>query len=298
MRARIFAFFVCVLVFWGVGAVSAQQSRLGAAIEFYGQGLWGEAINELRRFQSETADNAARSEAQFWIGMCSLAAGRYRDAQHDFDEVIRLNSSSTRRLDATYQKGRAFFYLQNYNEAIICFKEYSDNIELSGVATQDAYNRKAAALFWTAECLYMLDEFSRAAKIYETITTLYNSSVKNEAAQNRLTMIKQKMTEEGLLEIIRLSNDGESGGNEYNDALLAYKNSIAPFIMQSGSVPAQGSVSTRSSPVSGSAEINNQDPDTLMRLLQIKTQALEMMERLTSTLNAFESLEWEKRERW
>jgi hypothetical protein len=35
--------------------------------------------------------------------------------------------------------------------------------------------------------------------------------------------------------------------------------------------------------------------DTTMRLLKIKTQALEMMERLTSTLNAFENI---KQESW
>ncbi|MDR0527194.1 MAG: tetratricopeptide repeat protein [Spirochaetaceae bacterium] len=317
---KIFLPFVFAMPFFVLNAQQQSRSRLSAGIELYGEGSWNNAIAELRRFQAETSDKTMRAEAQFWIGMSNIAAGRYAEALRDFDEITRIDSASVRNFDAMYQKGRALYYLNNYNDAIIFFKNYSDNISTgniySGGSANDSYNRKAAAIFWIGECLYELEELERAAKIYETIVSQYQSSVKYETAQLRLSMIKQKKTEEGLLEIIRLSDSNdEQGGGAYNDALLSYKNSIAPFLLQSqnensrretdlktpvfrpsplipGTVP-QNTEGQNSAPIT-----TTQDSNTLMRLLQIKTKSLEMMERLTSTLNAFESLEWEKRESW
>lgn len=296
--------FAACIFFLGVEALCAQQraagaNRLRAGVELYGRGLWDEAAGELRRCQSETADAGVRAEAQFWIGMSEIAAGHYREALLGFDEIPRLDPSSPRRQDALYQKGRVLYQLGNYNEAIILFKNYADNIHVDGgsarggraeernsrIASSDGYNRKAAAIFWMGECLYALDEFDRAASMYKTIIEQYSSSVKNEAALQRLAMIQQKMTEEGLLEVIKLSASEEPDA-AYNDALLAYKNSIAPFLVPSEN----GAARPRTN--------SGQNPETMMRLLQIKTQALEMLDKLTSTLNAFESLEWEAREPW
>lgn len=307
--------------------------KLQHGISLFGERRFGDAIVELRRAQTEAQNNAERAEAQFWIAMSQLSAGQYRNAIHDFDEITRLDPLSIRRLEIPYQKGRAYFSLKNYNEAIILFKEYADSIQIDGRYIQgvradnwyappdniDAYNRKAAAIFWIGESLYHLNQHDKALEMFDVIIRQYPKSVKFEAASNRAELIKQKKLEAGLLEIIRLNGGRSEGGaagvetrpgqNAYEDAVLAYKNSIAPFLMQTK--PASGSVMTPQSPVVSRPEIprapvpetgaapksavkENQNSDTLLRLLNIKTQALEMMDRMVSTLNAFEAMGWER----
>ena len=300
--ASIFSFCAGAVLFaqaWQQGAIVSNRLQLG--VELYGQGKWGEAIIELRKAQAENQSPQIRSEAQFWIAMSELSAGKFQDAVHSLDEIIRINPSSERRLEIPYQKGRAFFYLGRYNEAIILFKEYADSIQVDGRYFQgvysssnnnDAYNRKAAAIYWVGECLYNLEQWDKAAEMFELVIKQYPQSIKYETSSNRLALIKQKKTEEGLLEIIRLSSlqptvvvpplpsaPQPPPNNAYDDAVLAYKNSIAPFLMQLPPVTKK--------------KTGTQDPDTMMRLLNIKTQALEMMDRLTSALSAFETLEWE-----
>ncbi|MDR2467455.1 MAG: tetratricopeptide repeat protein, partial [Spirochaetaceae bacterium] len=235
----------------------------------------------------------------------------------------RVDPVSPRRFEVPYQKGRALFYLKQYNEALIMFKDYADSIQVDGryirgmraetwnetTLTTDAYNRKSSAIYWIGECLYNLEQFDRAAEMFELIVKQYPSSVKYEPSLNRLDLIKQKKTAEGLLEIIRLSNlpsdpasvtvdnqEKKAAKEDYDDAVLAYKNSIAPFLMRDTEVQptvVETPVKTRNSTLLGT-----QDPDTMMRLLNIKTQALELMDRLTSTMNAFETIEVEKWDTW
>jgi tetratricopeptide (TPR) repeat protein len=300
---------------WDASA-SGGVSRLNAGVELYGQGRWGDAINELRRAQAEARDVALRAEAQFWIAMSELSAGKFREALHSFDEVGRIDPRSSRIFEVPYQKGRANFYLGHFNEAVVQFKDYADSIQVDGRYSRgvkqegegvlDAYQRKSAAIYWIGESLYNLNELERAAEMFNIVINQYPSSVKHEISLNRIALIKQKKTEDGLLEIIRLSNTPQNvppqqetviprqttNTQAYNDAVLAYKNSIAPFLSE------RKEEAGRESAVEAAKKTVNQSPDTMMRLLNIKTQALEMMDRLVSTLNTFETIEWDRWERW
>ncbi|MDR2510362.1 MAG: tetratricopeptide repeat protein [Spirochaetaceae bacterium] len=332
--AAALAFLFASTPLWAQIAGNTAGAKLQAGISLFGERRFGDAIIELRRAQTESQNNAERAEAQFWIAMSQLSAAQYRNAIHDFDEITRLDPLSIRRLEIPYQKGRAHFSLKNYNEAIILFKEYADSIQIDGRYIQgvradnwyappdniDAYNRKAAAIFWIGESLYHLNQHDKALEMFDVIIRQYPKSVKFEAASNRAELIKQKKLEAGLLEIIRLNSGREGGGgletgpdarrreSAYEDAVLAYKNSIAPFLIPTKSAP----VITPQSPGGARPEIprappvmetpgapkgvvkENQNSDTMLRLLNIKTQALEMMDRMVSTLNAFEAMGWER----
>ncbi|MDR3324953.1 MAG: tetratricopeptide repeat protein [Spirochaetaceae bacterium] len=311
----------------GVGAQSAGssgsayfKSRLQSGIELYADGKWGEAVTELRRFQMEVADPASRAEAQFWVAMAQMSAGQYEDAVHDFDEVPRIDPRSPRVLELPYQKARSFYYLGRFNEAIVLFRQYADGIRPDGryvngvradnwnaqsaaVNAGDEYNRKAAAVYWIGECLFSLEEFEKAEEMFAVVVGQYAKSYKYESSVNRIALIKQKKVEAQLLEIMRQNGEKKPGGGglssasgdkagasgAYEDALGAYQQSIAPYLTQDAS-------KERYTPSGvlpgGRGTAPGTDPNTVMRLLAVKTQALEMMERLMTTLNAFENLEY------
>jgi tetratricopeptide (TPR) repeat protein len=357
-RIVLYFFFICFVPFLfaqgydgaGNAAVSAQ-GRLKRGIELYSEGRWGEAIIELRRAGQEAPSATNRAEALFWIAMAEMASPQYQDAIHDFDEITRVDPLSVRRFEIPYQKARAFYYLGRYNEAIVLFTQYADSIRVDGRyingvradnwyadrasgGTNDDYNRKASAIYWVGECLFNLEQFDKAEEMFNVVLRQYAMSHKYEAATNRLALIKQKKVETRLLDIVRRSGgsgaapQGAAPVGAYNDAVLAYKNSIAPFLMrdaskeyytpgqaQQGGQPVQPNYpqpnqsaqvrppsypynppappSAYNSGASGSAvkDASGNDPNTMMRLLTIKTQALDMMERLVTTLNAFENIE-------
>jgi tetratricopeptide (TPR) repeat protein len=368
--------FILAFLLFPLAAALAQSgdntARFNRGLNLYGDGFWGEAIVEFRRYQQEALNATSRAEAQFWIAMAEMSAGEYNGAIHDFDEIARIDPLSIRRFEVPYQKARSYFYLGRYNEAIGLFTRYADSIRIDGrydngvrtdnwfapnADSDDEYQKKASAIYWIGECLYNLDEYDKAAEMYDTIITQYQRSRKYEPSTGRIALIKQKKIEDQLLRIVRnaaLKQDeatatssltapiapapvapvapaqntpppsgaaagGEQFGSAYNDAMLAYKNSIAPFLLndapkdsytpapqQDAMQPARPSQQQYQGNAAAQYQGNtpqaqNEAPrttrapgsDTTMRLLAIKTQALEMMERLTTTLSAFETINQE-----
>jgi len=307
-----------------------ENTALDRGIEFYANSMWGEAIVELRRVQQFSRSSGVRAEAQFWIAMSELSSGEYNDAIHDFDEISRIDPLSIRRFEVPYQKARALFYLGDFNKAIVYFTQFADSIKVDGryingvridnwysgmqsAGSYDDYDRKASAIYWIGECLYNLEQLDKAEEMFNIVVNQYNKSHKYEASLNRLALIKQKKIEKQLLDIVRWNSAGSnaagSGGNSgYNDAVLAYKNSIAPYILNSTTkddyVPAAdqgapnqaGANQSAPLPQAGEAPARNQgnrknsqsDPETMRRLLFIKDNALKVMDKLRRKLDIYE----------
>jgi tetratricopeptide (TPR) repeat protein len=330
----VFSFLLLAASFAQSGDCNSLTSRFNRGLNLYGDGYWGDAIIEFRNYQREAPNAKDRAEAQFWIAMSEMAAGEYFDAIHDFDDITRTDPLSVRRYEVPYQKARAYFYLGRYNDAIVLFTQYADSIRIDGryingvraenwnVQTggiEEDYQKKASAIFWIGECLYNLDHFDKAAEMYNTIITQYTRSHKYESSTNRIALIKQKKIEEELLQIVKNSTQKQDGGgygatgaknnpssaafgSEYNEAMLAYKNSIAPYLLRDASkdsyTPSGQAAMQPTKNAYPEAELPRPartpaNVDTTMRLLTIKTQALEMMERLTTTLSAFETISQE-----
>jgi tetratricopeptide (TPR) repeat protein len=376
MRKKTVFLIAIFLVLVLQGAFSQRLDRLQMGIDLFGQGRLGEAVVELRRAQQEAQNSTVRAEAQFWIAMSELSAAQYNDAIHDLDEITRIDPLSIRRFEVPYQKARALYYLENYNDAIVLFKQYADSIRVDGryvngvrsdnwyadsvmTDNNDDYNRKSAAIYWIGECLYNLSQYDKAEEMFNTVVTQYIKSHKYEAATSRLALIKQKKIESELLDMVKWASaeqsvhtsnnsaqdvtakdvtakditakDVAATDASYEDAILAYKNSIAPYLMRDGASPIapatpvapatpampptytypqnmypqntypqntypQNTMTQNTVPkntTTPNERRNFSDPDTIMRLLTIKTQALEMTEKLHSTLYAFENFESE-----
>jgi tetratricopeptide (TPR) repeat protein len=320
--------FIFVVILFGVTGILAQQRvslsllapRLANGINLYGEGRWGEAIIELRRSQGETTDSSLRAEAQFWIAMCEFSAGDYQSALHDLDEFTRIDPRSRRVVEIPYHKARTLFYLGRYNEALPLFKQYSDSIRLDGryvngvrlddwssysapVDNQDDYNRKASAIYWIGECFYALEQYDDAEATYTTIITQYTRSHKYEASVNRIALIKEKRIQSGLLDIVRWNQESARQGAT-PQIQMQRDNAYENYQQQLGTILGSGRTTEPESPPResvGSGRLlvapgmqgreGNYDPNTLARLLSIKTTALEMMDRLVSLSNNYEIID-------
>ena len=244
---------------------SPAAVRIDNGITLYEQGRWAEAVQELRRAWREADNNADKAEALFWTAIAELANGEYEHAIFDLDDIRRHDPSNIRLLEVPYHKGRALFYLKQYNEAIRYFEDYERSIRIDGrymnsiryenfdtTSAFDSmyveYNKKAAAIYWIGECYYSLQNYDKALGYYTLIVDQYMKSHKYESSLNRIDLIQQKKVENDLrveLQALQAGGIAENpaggtgapvvetlkGGPSYDEAILAYQSRIAPYLL-------------------------------------------------------------------
>jgi TolA-binding protein len=211
--------------------------RLTAGVNLYSQGKWREAVLELRRVQAEASSRELRAEALFWISLAELSAGEFNEALRDMDAVAETDPGNRRLPELPYHRGRALFYLGRYDEAIVFLSRYSESLvpRPGFVPSAADISQRAAALYWTGECLFSMGQLDRAADYYRFVTDEYPGSSKHEASLYRLDMINQKKTETELLSLLKLSHEESLKNMEeyrrreqnYEQALNAYQRRIA-----------------------------------------------------------------------
>jgi tetratricopeptide (TPR) repeat protein len=298
---------------------------INRGIELYGNGQWGNAIIQLRRAQQGNIGPVARAEAQFWIAMAAFAAGDYEEALHDFDEIGRIDPVNVRCAEVPYHKGRAYYYLRKYDEAIRLFSMYIESIRVDGryvngirsggwnesglySDAEGDYNRRASAIYWMGECFYAMGDMIHSEELFDVVIKDYEKSHKFEPATNRLALIRQKKVEGALLDILRTIPSASTPSTPAppeqsppttpesqkttEEAILEYQRRIAPYLMNEANkeppqtpvveVPPQQNIQTVQ---------NTSKTDTIMRLLAVKTTALEIMDRLVSVLNTYDIVE-------
>jgi TolA-binding protein len=206
--------------------------RLREGIRLYSEGKWQEAAAELRRAQAEASSLEQQAEAMYWIGLAELAGGGYEAAVKDMDDLIRVYPASPRRAELSYHKGRAYYFLGRYDEAIVLLKDYADQ------TGEGEESRKSAALYWIGECLFALGQLDKARDIFALIMEQYPRSAKFEAASYRLELINQKKIELELLGLLKWSHEESLRTMEeyqrrersYDQALIAYQKRIADML--------------------------------------------------------------------
>jgi TolA-binding protein len=304
---------------------SMGYAQIDKGIELYGDGRWGEAIVQLRRVQQENIRASARAEAQFWIAMSAFAAEQYQESIYYFDEIARIDPGNIRCAEAPYHKGRANYYLKRYEDALKLFDAYAASIRVDGRYINDIrvngwngdaaynglegdYNRKSAAIYWMGECYYSLENMSRSEELFNIVVKDYPKSHKFEPATNRLAMIKQKKIEAELLDILKTvpSESQQAAGSASqnqqqqtsDEAILEYQKRIAPYLITEaynervkGGTAGVSSAALPENPPPASAKTQSKDTDAIMRLLAIKTTALEIMDRLVTAMNTHEIIE-------
>ncbi|MDR0386752.1 MAG: tetratricopeptide repeat protein [Treponema sp.] len=233
-KVRVSLFFLLVLL--PVAAqTQSQTSRLQNGINLYGRGLWTEAVIELRRYQAEAPNAAQRAEALYWIALSEMGAGEYEAAIRDMEELDRTSQGNPRYAEIPYHRGRAHYYLGNYDEALVILKAYADSLTFE---TPEDDARMPAALYWMGECLYSLGQLDAAQNTFMTITNEYPYSVKYEAASYRVALISQKKIEAELLSILKWTHEEslktveeyQRRERSYDQAIIAYQTRIADML--------------------------------------------------------------------
>lgn len=211
----------------GGGAQFAQKLQRGVSL--YRESRWREAISELRAAQVEAGNQRQNSEALYWIALAELAAADYESALRDMDALERAGGDRT--LDISYHRGRAYYYLGFYEEAVALLYDYAARAGAGERA------RVSAAYYWIGECLLSLGQLERAKDFFAAITEQYPESAKYEAASYRIALINQKKVEAELLEMIKWSHEESLKTIEENtrreksfdQAMNAYQKQIAEY---------------------------------------------------------------------
>jgi len=207
-------------------AALAYAQKLRNGVKLYRASKWQDALVELRAARDQAVTDTQVSEALYWAALAEMASSDFEAALRDMDMLAK--TGGPRMTDIAYHRGRAYYSLGQYNDAIAQFTEYTAKAEGSAKA------RVSAAWYWAGESYMRLGQFDKAREIFEMFRTQYRDSSKYEAAQYRLLLINQKKVEQQLLDMIRWSHEDSLKASEefqrrqrtYELALNAYQKQI------------------------------------------------------------------------
>lgn len=261
---------VCTALFPFFSRAEETPDALKTGLWLYGEGDFSGAAAWLRTVDSGHSDYR---EALYWTGLSELAQGNYRESLAAFESLER-GDPAYRRAEIPYHKGRVFFYLGRYEEALVILSKYAE--------VQTDRGRKAHALYWAGESLYALGQFDRAEDVFALILEQYPESAKFEAAAYRLELVKLKKNEAELLSILRWTNEESVKTIEeyrirektYHQTIAAYRKRLAELEENdretNGEAALPGDLSN--------GETYPEDRDWVTRLLVLKTEALSLEE--------------------
>ncbi|MDR0504078.1 MAG: tetratricopeptide repeat protein [Treponema sp.] len=227
-----FKLLLCLMLFTA-GVLEAQQApndfarKFNSGVRLYSSSRMAEAAAEFRGAQEIAVNPDDWAHALYWVILSELAIADYGSAIKDMDELARKAPDSYYNKDMAYHRARAYFNQGFFEEALLLFRQYSEN-----VPSQDgqAANRRAAAFFWMGECLYSMGQFEEAEKFYAWVIARYPGSPKIEAASYRIDLIKQKKIETELLALLRWSHEESLRTSEdYQRKLKTYENAINSY---------------------------------------------------------------------
>ena len=103
--------------------------------------------------------NESRADLYYMLADSSFYLGDFKDAIRNFDEALSMAAEDAQwRNLAIYRKGRAYFKLENYQEALDAFTECSEKAKEPNVIS--------AGIFGMAQSYEKLDNLNEAEKYY------------------------------------------------------------------------------------------------------------------------------------
>jgi TolA-binding protein len=211
---------------------TAFSSAFQQGLALYGAGKWTDAAVKFQEAQGAAVVGDERAEAVYWLCLAQEAGGDFEGAIRNLGVLERTNGGASRKAEIPYLKGRAFYSLGRYDEAIALLKGYADRIPADSAG---AIAQKSAALYWTGESLFALGHLDAAQDVFVMITQQYPQSVKYEASVYRIALIYQKKVEQELLELLRQSHEEslktieeyQRRERSYAQVLVVYQKRIA-----------------------------------------------------------------------
>jgi tetratricopeptide (TPR) repeat protein len=257
------------------------QNRLQNGLKLYGAGFFAEAAAEFRAIESSSAEY---HESLYWAALAEMSRGNYRESLSFFETLERDDPANRHAGEIPYHKGRLYFYLGRYDEAIITLSGYSE--------TQSDNMRRAAAMYWAGESLYAMGQLDKAETVFSGIIERYPASVKRDAALYRMELIKQKKVEAELLSLLKWNREESLKTlEEYRRRETVYDQTLAAYqkrLTELEGIPAAAETAAVDAPVVDAVtEVpggNSLDRDTVMLLLSLKNDVLNLSTVITERL--------------
>ncbi|MBQ9495158.1 MAG: tetratricopeptide repeat protein [Treponema sp.] len=257
-----------VLCAVGVHAAFAQSRAADAAFaqgaDAFKTGNWQLAMMSLRKAASHAENDTA--ETWYMLITSEMYGASYAEAVIDCDYYLRSFPDSMYVPYVQYQKGRALFYLGDYEKAVLLLSDFCHQHR-----TSDMY---ASALFWIAESFYYSYNYNEARSLYERIVSEFPEDAKAAPAQLRIETIAQRTREEKLLYLLKKT------GEAYLSAKEGYEKQLKMYDTVSV---------TSSSTTQRAADLQQQNEALTEEIINLRVRVAE----LESTLGALQDMQLE-----
>ncbi len=206
--------FLLVLAFFPFRAHGGENDVASAAFsqgaEAFRSGEWMSAVFMLRRAVAYPEN--FNQETWYMLITAEMYAGEYRSAFQDAETYLKSFPDSIYESHVMYHKGRALFYLGEYERAVLLLGDFCH--------LHPDHEMYAAALFWIAESFYATYNYKEAAPLYSRIVNEFPDDPKAGTAQYRLGMIAQSEREEKLLYLLKETGEEYLAAKEEYERLL------------------------------------------------------------------------------
>jgi len=176
-----------------------SDDRISKGIRLFGEEKYSEALDVFSHILADPSAAANRADAVYWSGISYIALNNLANAQRSLDTFLKEYPRNGYYPDAIYQRGRISYMMGAYEEGIQILGSFLEKYP--------DHSFFPSALFWTGDCLFSLGRLSEAEAIFRTILKDYPNSVKYEAANYKLSLIRLKYRENELLTLLKWSHE-------------------------------------------------------------------------------------------
>jgi outer membrane protein assembly factor BamD (BamD/ComL family) len=225
-------FFICagtLVFFLSVSGLPAQTAATASRItlaegyQAYKNSDWITAIFFLRKFVSQ--NQPADAGTWYMLIMAQMYAGEYQSAAADCSTFMAKFPKSMYCSYVQYQRGRACFYLGDYNKTVLLLSDFCHQYP--------DHEMYPSALFWIAESFYADGNYTSSRPLYERIVSDFQTDAKSAQAQFRIESIDQRNREKKLLYLLKVTGEEYlSAKEDYEKQLQLYKSSDIPGLTE------------------------------------------------------------------
>jgi tetratricopeptide (TPR) repeat protein len=208
-------------------AFAQAPDDLNSALQLFRDAKYELAIPILQAVINDPSDAAQKPDAYLLMAKSYIALGKLDNADKAIEFYLANFSGTTDYPEALYQKGRLLFLQEQYEQSIQVMQQF--------LATYPASPLVPNGWFWVGESLYDLGHVDDAQKIYQKILRDFPASVKVEAAQYKISLIKLQRKEIELARLLKWSHedflksleDFQRREKTYEQAIEVYQKRLA-----------------------------------------------------------------------
>lgn len=144
--------------------VAYQKVAFYRAIELFNEGLYKEASDHFEKALSEPRTKSFTARAEFWKAECDYLLDNYDDALIGFKQFALQDSLSqyTEAKHLNYQIAYTYFKQKEYGQAVGFFKTYIEENKADAQRLNDSYLRLGDSYFVTADYWKAMESYNAA----------------------------------------------------------------------------------------------------------------------------------------